>query len=59
MTAILLDTHLLLGLVAAPERIPSSVRDQLADHNNDLLVSAASAWEIAIKTGSAGLVAWR
>ncbi|KAA1248652.1 type II toxin-antitoxin system VapC family toxin [Mycobacterium simiae] len=50
MTAILLDTHILLWLVSASDRIPSSVREQLADHNNDLLVSAASAWEIAIKT---------
>lgn len=50
MTAILLDTHVLLWLASVPDRIPSRVREQLADHNNDLLVSAASAWEIAIKT---------
>ncbi len=50
MTAILLDTHVLLWLVSAPDRIPRSVREQLADQTNGLLVSAASAWEIAIKT---------
>ena len=50
MTAILLDTHVLLWLVSAPDRITSSVHETLADQNNDLFVSAASAWEIAIKT---------
>jgi len=50
VTAILLDTHVLLWLVSAPDRIPSSVRETLADQNNDLFVSAASAWEIAMKT---------
>lgn len=50
MTAILLDTHVLLWLVATPDRIPPPVHDTLADHANDLFVSAASAWEVAIKT---------
>lgn len=50
MTSILLDTHVLLLLVAAPDRIPSSIRTTLADQHNNLFVSAASAWEIAIKT---------
>ncbi|MHA7648748.1 type II toxin-antitoxin system VapC family toxin [Mycobacterium sp. ML4] len=50
MTAILLDTHVLLWLVSAPDRLAQSVREHLADQTNDLLVSAASAWEIAIKT---------
>ena len=45
----LLDTHVLLWLLSAPERISEPVRDALADRSNPLLVSAASALEIATK----------
>ena len=47
---ILLDTHVWLWMLAAPERIPAEARKAMADRNNDVLLSAASAWEIAIKT---------
>jgi PIN domain nuclease of toxin-antitoxin system len=50
MTAFLLDTNALLTLVSTPDKIAASVRDTLADPANELIVSAASAWEIAIKT---------
>jgi PIN domain nuclease of toxin-antitoxin system len=50
VTALLLDTHVLLWLVATPDRIPPTVRERLADQANELFVSAASAWEVAIKT---------
>jgi PIN domain nuclease of toxin-antitoxin system len=50
MTAILLDTNALLWLVSTPDKIATSVRDTLADQTNELIVSAASAWEVAIKT---------
>lgn len=50
MTAFLLDTNSFLWLVATPDKITASVRETLADQSNELLVSAASAWEIAIKT---------
>lgn len=50
MTAFLLDTNAVLRLVSAPDRIAPEVRDTLADHANELVVSAASAWEVAIKT---------
>jgi PIN domain nuclease of toxin-antitoxin system len=50
MTAILLDTNALLWLVSTPDKIAPSVRDTLADQTNELIVSAASAWEVAIKT---------
>ncbi|KAA8970482.1 type II toxin-antitoxin system VapC family toxin [Mycobacterium sp.] len=50
MTAILLDTNALLWLVSTPDKIATSVRDTLADQANELIVSAASAWEVAIKT---------
>lgn len=45
----LLDTHVLLWLLSAPERLPPAVLDRLADAANELLVSAASGLEIATK----------
>jgi PIN domain nuclease of toxin-antitoxin system len=50
MTAFLLDTNVLLWLVSTPDKIAGSVRDALTDPTNELIVSAVSAWEIAIKT---------
>lgn len=49
VTAYLLDTHVLLWLLGEPARVPERVREQLADPAVDLLVSAASALEIATK----------
>jgi|SRR5215218_4047858 len=45
----LIDTHILLWILATPERIPEPVRTVLADQTNQLLVSSASALEIATK----------
>jgi len=45
---LLLDTHAFLWLHAEPERFGSQL-SILEDTRNDLVVSAASAWEIAIK----------
>ncbi|KRQ23351.1 twitching motility protein PilT [Mycobacteroides chelonae] len=50
MTAILLDTNALLWLVSTPDKIVTSAQQTLADPANELIVSAASAWEVAIKT---------
>jgi PIN domain nuclease of toxin-antitoxin system len=50
VTAILLDTNALLWLVSSPERVDRSARTTLADPANELVVSAVSAWEVAIKT---------
>ena len=44
---LLLDTHVLLWLLSAPDRVPSGVQGVLADRDNELLVSAASGLEIA------------
>jgi len=45
---ILLDTHIFLWLLTDPERLGESL--QVAeDPANELVVSAASSWEIAIK----------
>lgn len=45
----LLDTHVLLWLLGAPDRVPEPVRDQLSDPANHLAVSAASALDVATK----------
>lgn len=61
---ILLDTNALLWLVAAPEKVSTAAREVLAAPATQVSVSAASAWEIAIKTrlgrldGDALLSAW-
>ncbi len=46
----LLDTQVFLWLQTEPARLGGQL-DTLADERTDLLVSAASAWEIAIKYG--------
>ena len=46
---ILLDTHALLWWLAGSDRLSAVARGAIADHANDVLVSAASAWEIATK----------
>jgi PIN domain nuclease of toxin-antitoxin system len=47
---LLLDTHSFLWWTGAPERLPSSVRAALLEPANQLYLSAASSWEIQIKT---------
>jgi len=49
-SAILLDTHTLLWLVSKPEQVSAAARDQIADSTREVMVSAVTAWEIAIKT---------
>ena len=48
---LLLDTHLLLWAAGQPERLSSTAHSLLSDLENELLFSAASLWEIAIKNG--------
>lgn len=48
---LLLDTHLLLWAMAASRKLPRGARDQLLDPANEVYYSAASLWEIAIKSG--------
>jgi PIN domain nuclease of toxin-antitoxin system len=48
---ILLDTHILLWLANDPQRLPEARLAQLSQPDVDLLFSAASIWEIAIKAG--------
>ena len=46
---ILLDTHLVLWMVAEPERLPGDLRELVASPNRSVFYSAANIWEIAIK----------
>ncbi|MDP2956244.1 MAG: type II toxin-antitoxin system VapC family toxin [Longimicrobiales bacterium] len=48
---ILPDTHVWLWMTAEPERLGPDARALLEDASNEILLSAASAWEIAIKVG--------
>ncbi len=46
---LLLDTHLLLCAAGEPARLSKSAKKLLSNPLNDLVFSAASLWEIAIK----------
>ncbi|OIR06726.1 PIN domain protein [mine drainage metagenome] len=46
---LLLDTHALLWWFVDDERLSAGARALIADEANEVLVSAASAWEIATK----------
>ncbi|MDE0239108.1 MAG: type II toxin-antitoxin system VapC family toxin [bacterium] len=46
---VLLDTHALLWWIADSDRLSGPARSMIADEANDIVVSAASAWEIATK----------
>lgn len=46
----LLDTQLLLWAAGQPEKLSRTARKLLNDPHNELLFSAASLWEIAIKS---------
>ena len=46
---LLLDTQILLWAAGQPARLSAAARKLLSDRRNELLFSAASLWEIAIK----------
>lgn len=46
---ILLDTHCWLWLQVSPERLQPQSMELVQDRANELLLSAASSWEIAVK----------
>ncbi len=48
---LLLDTHLLLWSAGEPNRLPAAARTAIEEPDNQLLFSAASVWEVAIKSG--------
>lgn len=47
---LLLDTHILLCAAAEPDRLPAAARTLIEDQANQLLFSATSLWEVAIKS---------
>jgi PIN domain nuclease of toxin-antitoxin system len=47
---LLLDTHLLLWAAASSKRLSREARELLEDDSNEVYYSAASIWEIAIKS---------
>jgi PIN domain nuclease of toxin-antitoxin system len=48
---LLLDTHVLLWWLGDSRRLPAAWRRAIADADTQVLVSAATIWEIAIKRG--------
>jgi PIN domain nuclease of toxin-antitoxin system len=48
---LLLDSHILVLGAVEPERLSRAARVLVEDERNDLLFSAVSLWEIAIKAG--------
>ncbi|MET3649888.1 type II toxin-antitoxin system VapC family toxin [Phyllobacterium ifriqiyense] len=46
---LLLDTHLLLWAASEPDKLPLSAIAAIENPDNDLLFSAVSLWEVAIK----------
>jgi len=48
---VLLDTHLLLRAAAGDPRLPADAGRRLQDDRTQPLFSAASIWEVVIKTG--------
>lgn len=49
MRTYLIDTHVWLWMQADPGRLSAETRELIENPANELLLSAASAWEIAIK----------
>ena len=54
---LLLDTHVVLWWLDDPLLLSQTAREVIADPVNDVLVSAAVCWEIAIKRGLGKLTA--
>ena len=47
---VLVDTHLLLWAVASSRQLPKGARALILDTANEVYYSAASVWEVAIKS---------
>ena len=48
---LLLDTHVLLWAAGVPERLSGTAQALIEDRDTKLFFSAASLWEVAIKSG--------
>ena len=49
MTTLLLDTHAYVWALTDPDRLSAPARRAVETPTNELLVSAATAWEMAVK----------
>lgn len=47
---VLLDTHVLLWAAGVPAQLPQEARELIENPDTDLVFSAASLWEVAIKS---------
>lgn len=47
--SLLLDTHILLWWLAGDPRLPAPARAAISSPDNEVMVSTAAVWEIAIK----------
>ena len=52
---VLLDTHILLWWLADDQRLPAQAAAAIADPDTEVVVSAASAWEISVKQAAGRL----
>jgi PIN domain nuclease of toxin-antitoxin system len=48
---LLLDTHVAIWAIRTPDRLGRASQAMIADHNNRIVVSVVTIWEIAIKRG--------
>lgn len=48
---LLLDSHIFLWAISDSARLSLRAREMVQDSDNEVLISIASAWEIAIKVG--------
>jgi PIN domain nuclease of toxin-antitoxin system len=48
---LLLDTHIFLWWDRQLRRVPAAIRTAIEDGDNEIFISVASVWEIAIKRG--------
>jgi PIN domain nuclease of toxin-antitoxin system len=48
---ILLDTHIFVWWLANDSKLPKAAEPLILDSSNEIYISAASIWEIAIKAG--------
>jgi len=46
---LLLDTHIILWAIVADPKMPERARELIEDETNQIVVSAASIWEISVK----------
>ena len=53
---LLLDTHVLIWALNAPERLATRAREAIEAEENEVFVSVISPWELAIKGAREGLL---